>query len=361
MGHGPDKNIGIIHTKFGQMGTPNPQATSDIISEGKNPGKKNETSPVQQAEKEAKSKWQKQLDSGYVESLDRAEAGENDLMGVECMLAHSYGIFVNKVFEPDQCKKIKFPAAIQPKFDGIRSLTQSDCSLWSREHKPIKSVPHIEEEIKSVFPRTAPPLDGEMYNHLYKHEFEKITSIVTQKTKVSPDHKIVQYHIYDLALTDIGFWDRHLALEEMLKDSEFLIPVPTEIVNSHEEIVAAFEKYRALGYEGIMVRNLDAPYEGKRSYNLLKLKEFFEEEFEIIGAEEGRGKLIGHLAAFICKTKDGAHFKASMKCTQARKKELLETKEQHFGKMLTVRFQGYTVKNKVPRFPEGIRFREAGF
>lgn len=351
----------FICTRFGQMDTSNPQETTDVVKSGKNLGKKNETTISQQAELEAKSKWQKQLDSGYVESRERAEAGENDLKGVECMLAHAYGILLNGEFIPDQNHKIKFPALVQPKFDGIRNLTGEGIQLFSREHKPINSVPHIQKAILEVLGNSYIPFDGELYNHEYKHDFEKITSIVSKKNEVAENHEIVQYHIYDVALPDMPFILRNKLIQEVLANAPGCLQmVPTEVVNSHEEVLGAFKKWRDLGYEGIMVRNTNANYEGKRSYNLLKLKEFFEEEFEIIGFKEGKGKLIGHLGSWICKCGDNT-FDPPMKCTQARKKELWETKEQYIGKKLTVRFTGYTKAKNVPRFPEGIRFREEGF
>ncbi len=340
-----------ICIRFGQMDTSNPQETTDLVRSGKNLGKKNETSVSQQAELEAKSKWQKQL----------AEAGENDLKGVECMLAHAYGILLNGEFIPDQNHKIKFPAFIQPKFDGIRSLTGNEVNLFSREHKPIVSVPHIQKALKHILGDSYLPFDGELYNHDYKHDFEKITSIVSKKNEVAENHEIVQYHIYDVALPDMPFALRTKLIEEVLTNAPGCLQmVPTEVVNSHEEVLTAFRKWSNLGYEGIMVRNMEANYEGKRSYHLLKLKEFFEEEFEIVGFKEGRGKLQGHLGSWICKCGDHT-FDPPMKCTQARKKELWETKELYIGKKLTVRFTGYTKAKNVPRFPEGIRFREEGF
>lgn len=352
---------GIIFTEYGQVGTDNPQVTQDEIREGKNLGKKNQTTPEDQAKKEAQSKWQKQIDSGYVDSIAKAEAGETSRTGTECMLAHEYGYVLNKVFFPDQAKKAKFPAAIQPKLDGIRAPEDDQGNLKSREHKPINSVPHIVEAIKEL-DLVSLGTDGELYNHAYKAEFEKITSIVNKKNEVDPDHKLVEYHIYDLSREDLTFVERQELIRSRIPvDHPYLKIVPTTIVNSHEEIMEALYKYRALGYEGVMVRNLNSKYEGKRSYNLLKLKEFFEEEFVVIDVQEGRGKLQGHLGAFICKTPEGNQFKVSMKCTQERKKEFWETQPNWVGKQLTVRFQGYTAKNKVPRFPEGIRFREEGF
>lgn len=120
----------------------------------------------------------------------------------------------------------------------------------------------------------------------------------------------------------------------------------------------AFEAFRAQGYEGAMVRNLDAPYEGKRSYGLQKVKEFDSAEFRIVGCCEGRGKLQGHVAAFQCVTPAGAPFEAKMEGELGRLKAYFEDHALWRGKLLEVKFQGYTTKNRVPRFPVGLRFRD---
>lgn len=105
-------NKNIITTKFGQVGG-KIQVTNDIILEGKNLGKINETTPVQQASLEAQALWTKKKKKGYVESLDDAEAGKVDTNiikgGVPPMLAHKFR---------DHSKKISHPCYGQPKLDG---------------------------------------------------------------------------------------------------------------------------------------------------------------------------------------------------------------------------------------------------
>src|SRR5271156_1091146 len=135
-----------IVTTYGQLDTDSPQVTTDVIKEGKNAGQSNETSAAQQAEREAKAKWTKQLKKGYVKTQAEAEDGTTDAIiegGILPMLAHKYS--VNGVLTKD-AKKIKFPALGQPKMDGIRCIATKKngvCTLWARTRKPIKSVPHI--------------------------------------------------------------------------------------------------------------------------------------------------------------------------------------------------------------------------
>ena len=83
----------VIHKTYGKMGG-KMQSIQETIAAGKNAGRKNETSPAEQAVFEAKSQWEKKLKTGYCKTLDSANAGESDAQfvagGIEPMLAHKY-------------------------------------------------------------------------------------------------------------------------------------------------------------------------------------------------------------------------------------------------------------------------------
>jgi ATP-dependent DNA ligase len=234
-------------------------------------------------------------------------------------------------------------------------------TLWSRTRKAITSVPHISHALRELGLTAKELTDGELYNHDFKDNFEKITTIVGQKKDVEPDHELVQYHIYDFPC-DKPYKERLEILKNKfgkvakLKKSPLKL-VETIICNNEEELMAAYDKFTAEGYEGAMARNLNATYEYKRSSHLQKIKEFEDAEFEIIGVEEGRGKLQGHAGAFVCVTEDGTQFKAKMSGDIKHLKNYWEKQDLFIGQMLTVKFQGLTGKNSVPRFPVGLRIR----
>lgn len=353
-----DGSEGWILTEYGQYGTPSPQVTKDVISEGKNIGKKNETTAWEQAQAEAKAKWEKQKKKGYVESVEAAQAGElDDLIegGIVPMLAHKFS---------EQGHKIKYPAFVQPKFDGIRCIAiykDGKCTLWSRTRKPITGVPHIARAIEKAFfdSNFEVILDGELYNHEFKAQFEKIVSFVRQE-KPMEGHEIVQFHVYDLP-SDEPFSKRAAKLRYM-KGSWFpnneVVKVETVQVQDEPEAVHWFGEWRSQGYEGAMIRNADGLYVNKRSYDLQKIKEFDDAEFEITGIDEGRGKLAGHVGAFVCLTKDGKEFLAKMSGETTKLKEYFENHKLWKGKQLTVKYQGLTGANGVPRFPVGVAIRD---
>ncbi len=343
-----------IYTRYGQVNGKE-QETFDSILEGKNVGKANETTPKQQAESEAKSQWEKKKKKGYVDSIQAAQAGELDELitgGIEPMLAQSFS---------KHGHKIKYPCYTQPKLDGIRCVAivkDGVCTLWSRTRKPITSCPHIIQELEAAFETRDITLDGELYNHEYKSNFEKIVSLVRQE-EPAEGHELVQYHVYDLIAGDV-FGNRNVRINQIFQNFEFfsLKQVVTKAVFEEGEVMDFFEEFTALGYEGAMLRNSESSYVNKRSYDLQKVKEFDDAEFQIVGIEEGRGKLTGHVGAFVCKTGDGKTFLAKMSGDTGKLADYFRNHSLWNGKRLTVQYQGLTGKEGVPRFPVGLRIRE---
>jgi len=165
----PPQYIQIHGVKDGKM-----QNTSTVVKKGKNIGRSNETSAWQQCCLEAESLWNKQKDrKGYTETIPTSKP-------FRPMLAKS--------FDKDG-RHIKYPAFIQPKLDGIRCLASYDgvnVRLKSRQGKLFTSLAHIEEELYhkvfSVFPDRV--LDGELYNHLYKDNFQKLVSSIKRDNPI---------------------------------------------------------------------------------------------------------------------------------------------------------------------------------
>lgn len=347
----------IITTSYGQVNTDSPQVTKDKISAGKNYGKKNSTDHFQQAVKEACSKHEKQKKKGYVESIEAAQNEELDELiegGIVPMLAQSFY---------KHGHKIKYPSYVQPKLDGIRCIAivkDGKCELWSRTRKLITSLPHIVKEIEDSF-KDDVILDGEIYNHKFKNNFEHIVHLVRQE---EPDAECTdaEYWIYDVA-NDEPFVNRSSFLSKKFScksslNFKYLKMVNTYKIEDHNEAYDWFPEFIRLGFEGAMLRNSNGLYVNKRSYDLQKVKEFEDSEFKIIGIDEGRGKLSGHVGAFVCLTSDGKEFLAKMSGETTKLKEYFENHDLWKGKQLTVQYQGLTGTNGVPRFPVGLRIRK---
>ena len=335
----------------GIEGSPNIVSSSTIVT-GKNIGKKNETTPDQQADLEAESLMRKQMDKNYTPSLQQAQAED---VGLLPMLAQSY---------KDHAAKIKFPAYIQKKYDGIRCLAiirDGDIVLISRKGKEFKAVGHLKQKITEALGYKKIPddltviLDGELYSH--SMTFQEIISATKRDT---PNDKSadIEYHIYDVVL-DEDYENRLKFLNMTITPNSNIKLAETHEVCNIEDILQYNYKNLADGYEGSMLRNKLGYYElDKRSYNLQKLKQFIDEEFEIIGAEQNKGNQVNQ-CSFICKTKYGATFKVKMMGDAATREEYWTNHKDYIGKMVNVRFFEWTDSvPSVPRFPIGVYIRD---
>ena len=332
------------------------QRTEEVIKEGKNAGRSNATTPAEQAVAEATAKWEGKIKKGYVEDISRAKAGEKDIDGgYDCSLAHKFA---------DHGHKIKYPAYTQPKLNGHRCLATIDdgvAKLWSRTRKPIKSCPHIIAELEMLYPVGNHQVDGELYNHAYKDNFEELASLIRQEVPAAK-HTEVQYHVYDKP-SDKGFKERIGELSAALNGASslhYVILTDTILVDDEDAMMTAFESFLKGGYEGGMARNVAGGYQGKRSYDLQKIKEFQDAEFKIIGIKEGRGSYAG-CAIFICHSPTAPAgedtFDVKMRGPKERLMDFFNDHSLWQGKELVVKYQ-YISKYGIPIFPVGERFKE---
>ena len=343
------------YTKFGPTdGTI--QTSARETATPKNSGKANATTAEEQAVLDAESKWRKKLASGYVRTLGEIDAGTVDASiqgGIFPMLAKSYR---------KDGHKITFPAFGQAKLDGHRCIAVVDgkgkCTLWTRKRKPYTSVPHIIRAVESLGLKDV-VLDGELYASKFSDKFEQLAHLVRQSVPES-GHEAIEYHVFDMQSPD-GFGRRNARLDALLANARApIVRVGTCRVDDEAALMAAFEEFRAQGYEGAMVRNAEGAYESHpthRSSDLQKIKEFDDAEWMIVGIKEGKGKLAGH-AIFTCRTKDGTTFDVKLAGDTAALKGYFENPDRAIGKLLTVQYQGLTGKSGVPRFPVGLRLRE---
>ncbi len=218
---------------------------------------------------------------------------------------------------PVSAKPIDYskPVFIQPKLDGVRCLIQYDSGVvtaYSRTGKVWKNIEHITLNLYKFFdehPNVV--LDGELYNHDFKDDFEQIISMV-RKTKPTPEARAksrdnVQFHCYDIVNRKMKFWTRHLWLNSNLPESYCVKRLVT--LHAPDELSAkvAHKINLDAGYEGSIVR-LDTPYQCKRSHSLRKFKDFSDAEANIVGYEEGKGKRAGTLGKFLMQDDDGIQF-----------------------------------------------------
>lgn len=288
------------------------------------------------------------------------------------------------------------PVMAKIKYDGMRALAKKDDNgdviIRSRENTILNNLNMIENDISSLFkylPKGT-QLDGELYS--LNIDFNSLMSII----KKAGNNRIgeVKYYIFDIiTIEPMGALNRYNTLMEAVnkvnierkndtqtKIDNYFDPNPNpnpnqvnkstiipsyyeivgyEVANSDDEILALHDKYVAQGYEGIMILQLSGPksfYENKRCDNLLKYKEFIDEEATIIDVIEGEGTEVG-LALFLIRDQRKNEFVVRPRGSFVQRKKWIDKRQNYINKKLTFRYQGLS-EDQVPRFPVGIGIRD---
>ncbi len=336
-----------IFTEHGLLG--GKTQISEKKSVGKNLGKANETSPTEQAELEAKSIARKKQDKGY----DPVLAKEGSIR-LSPMLAQKWD---------HKKKKLSYPVDVQPKLDGVRCLIywqDDEVVLRSRGGKPY-DVPHIAKELEQKNLPKNIVLDGELYIH--DMPFQLFMRLVKKNRPESIDLKFHVYDIVNLDGLDEPWSVRKYMIddifEEDLYNCDYVFPVETGTVLSEDEIFDMQSYYINEGYEGLIIRLDGGKYKlGHRSKDLLKFKNFDDEEFKIIGFDEGIGKAVGSII-WVCETASGNTFNVVPRGSYEQRKDWFNKGQSFVGSQLTVRYFGKS-EDGIPRFPVGINIRGDG-
>ena len=211
------------------------------------------------------------------------------------------------------------PVFMQPKLDGVRCVIQYGDGVspgvvaYSRTGKEWKNINHILEQLKPFFAKYPNViLDGELYNHDLKDDFEQIISLVRRQKPDDIDmlesRDMVQFHCYDIIDEKLPFEQRiefvHEALM-LLGDSIHI--VDTMLVPTESQGKVNHARNLDSGYEGSILRTNDV-YKCGRSWSLRKFKDFSDAEATIIGYLDGKGKREGTLGKFIMQDDEGVEF-----------------------------------------------------
>ena len=340
-----DNCIKII-IEHGYIDTDKPIISEKVVTNGKNIGRANETTPYDQAVSEARSKWTKKVNEGMRENVEVNtddiinKMGEINLKSEKIfpMLALNYS---------KRGKDIIFPCYAQAKLDGVRCV-YNNSKMSSRQARDFKHMLHIKDELRDC-PYI---LDGELYSD--ELDFQELTGLV-KKVKVSEADiersKKIHLVVYDMIKKD-DYTNRLKELQKYFSSKKFKYVelLKTEECVKEDDIKKFHDKYVKQGYEGLILRNKTGDYqEGYRSKNLQKYKEFMDDEFEIVGFMDGTGIESG-LVIWSCKTKEGNVFQVRPKGTHDERRVLFSNGKDYIGKKLTVVYQELT-NDKIPRFP----------
>lgn len=336
----------VIFIKDFQEGSDKPKF-HEVICEGKNIGKKNETTNEEQAVKEALSRIEKKKRE-YVEIKNGVKNSEAPTKEIKVML-------FNKI-EPKDTWVEKTEVFIQPKLDGKRGIAIFKDKKWkifSRNWKEYMSLSLIKEELKGL-PKDL-IYDGEIVFGDGSDTFQQLQQIISinQKNQKEEEHDI-HFRVFDLVLRDIIQTERLEILKDVFegKKMDHIHMVPSKKAKNQNEIEKAFDYFTNKGFEGVMIRDPNSLYESKRTRRVLKMKFIQDAEFKVIDFTDDVGMVI-----WICKTKKGDIFNCVPKASDKERKELFKDGKKYIGNFLKVQFQQLTERG-VPRFPVGLGFRE---
>ena len=384
---------------------------------GKNIGRSNETSPLEQSISETRRKWlDKKEKEAYTENKP-ADCGEGygDLSGNDfgdgggdgdgdnASFTRPFLPMLAQTFDPADLeagskkkKVIKFPCFVQPKLDGLRCVSYATRSandlvvcLQSRTGAFFTGLPHIAAALRpylSQHPNIV--IDGELYTD--QMPFEELAGLIKKKKITAADVerlKKVKYHVYDIydhQRYDMPFVERigllasavrrcgcvandtHAAaaavaagrvLRSDTEAAAVIVLVRTEKIAVLSEFRQLFAEFVESGYEGIMLRNAAGVYRANyRSNDLQKYKEFMEDEYRIIDFTQGEGRDAGAVI-WVCETADGKEFTVRPRGTMEQRRAWFSNGGSYIGKNLTVIYQELTEEGK-PRFPVGKAVRE---
>jgi len=356
------ETMAVIITQYGY----NKMTESRVqVNAGKNIGKKNETSFFEQAVDEARSKWRKKQDIEKYETRTATESRTNsrpdpqedvsrETEPILPMLAHDY---------KKHSKKVVFPCFIQPKLDGYRMVfnttTKQITTRQGKDFSIVREAGTLYEELMSL--PSGYVLDGELFHPALPFETLGILRKKKIEGKDAAILRSIQYHVYDVIDTRLAFVERTQLLSRLLLEHYTMVKnVETLSVQNEDEIKAQHAIFTAAGYEGTMVRKADGLYKIKnRSTDLLKYKDFMDEEFEIVDFtfEQDTTGNEQFLIVWIVKVYSGSQevlCNVRPKGTEEERQELFKQCQADFsrfrGKKLWTKFFEYTALGSL-RFP----------
>jgi len=315
-------------------------------AEAKNVGRSNATTAIDQATAEIEAKYKKQLKTGYHNNIKDVDV----VTYVEPMLAQT----LHKLSK--QPNFVKEQWGMQCKFNGNRCVATKD-GLFTRKGEKYSSVPHIENALKSFFlkyPNAV--LDGELFNNDLRQQLNEISKLI-RKTKnidaadLAASEKLVKFYIYDgynfLGKSDIldeevPYSERKNWIDKVVIPlSNYFVEVDTKIVKSDDHMNELFQMLLSDQQEGGILRKMDAPYEHKRSKNLVKVKSEDDSEGIILDITDGDGNWKGAATNVTLKWKNKT-FDGVFKGSYETRQVILKNKTNWVGKNVTFLYMGLT-------------------
>jgi len=256
----------------------------------------------------------------------------------------------------DKKERLTFPCYVQRKYNGMRMLYDGKQG-WSRGNKDI--IPKVIQHLAFDNINEIVTLDGELMLPGNVKLQETMSAAKKYREDVSP--KLI-YVVYDILHDTLPFHERYEVLKKIVReiDNPQIVLAETITVHNHEDITSAQKRFTADGFEGTIIRMRNGLYEvNLRSSNLLKLKDFVDEEFKIVDVINSGGGSADGVGKFVCLASNGKEFEAVSEGDIGYRKNLLTNKHKYIGKWATVRYFELTNDGK-PQHGVAVDVREDG-
>ena len=291
----------------------------------------------------------------------------------ECQLAHD---------SANHEKKMSGKKQIEVKLDGVRVIAvvrvDGRVELFSRNGKEFHNFGHIADEISKVVKFDPPNYDLVLDGEVMSASFQDLMKQVHRKDNVTAGDAVL--HLFDMCpLEDFqkGVWKKPQSIRSLMvqawvtKHVAFLPhvqcldweTVDLDTPDGQKRFIDLNKQAVDGGYEGVMIKDVDAPYECKRSHSWLKAKPFIEVSLDVIAVEEGTGKNAGKLGALVCEgVDDGKAIRVNVGSglTDEQRDSFWQLKRDCIGMVAEVRADAITQNQDGTyslRFPRFMRFR----
>jgi len=262
----------------------------------------------------------------------------------------------------------------EPKYDGLRGvIVFKGCKgeALTRTGLPIPNAKHVIDELAKT---------GNFFNQVLDGEFLaddwNLSQSIVKTQEPHPEAEKLKFYVFDIIPLESWvakaethpLWFRKEELERRVGKFKFTLNTPsTPMCRTPEEISKTLVAYTTVGFEGIMLKDLDAPYQYKKSATWLKVKPIHEADFFITGATEGRGKHKGKLGALFIMNEElalpngetGVECEVGTGFSDAQREELWADfkADKLIGRCVEVEYQEVTEDGAL-RFPAFKRMRD---
>lgn len=332
-----DDNIVIV--RHGKLGGKIQEKYTESF--GKNQGKSNETSDSEQAIIEAIAKYVKQCKKGYYPSKEEAL----DHIEFTPMKAHDYKDFADRV---------TYPCYLQPKLNGLRSLTNEEKDMLSKAGEPYSYPASWKEDIDKL----NYPVDGEVFSGYMKDGGMSLQQINSAWKKHNENTPRLCYYLYDIPVENVIWTERLELLESLFENNTFkyIKFVDGKWCNNEQEADQYYFEQLENGSEGVMYRNEDGLYEyGYRSYSLIKRKPRPDAEAMVVSVKKDKN----NWGVLTCQLENGTMFECQMRVDshETINYRLYENSLTLVGKFIKFEYEEYS-DSGVPTKPVGVGLRE---